>query len=63
MSYPPWQDARMNSARAFMRREDCEPERTPAESPFRNFIVRCLRCRSFRVRLSAVINSSTLSVR
>lgn len=40
----------MNSARAFMRREDYAPRASPAESPFREFLVSCLHCQSFRVR-------------
>jgi hypothetical protein len=39
------------SARAFMRREDYQPPQTPAESPFRRFIVHCLKCGSFKLRL------------
>jgi hypothetical protein len=41
----------MNSARYFIRREDDEPDRTPAESPFRRFDVKCLKCQSYRLRL------------
>jgi hypothetical protein len=36
-----------------MRREDYQPRRTPAESPFRKFDVRCLRCGSHQLRLVA----------
>jgi hypothetical protein len=43
----------INSARAFIRREDDEPPRTPPESPFRLFIVRCLKCDSYRLALAA----------
>ena len=33
-----------------MRREDYAPRASPAESPFREFLVSCLHCQSFRVR-------------
>ena len=40
-----------SSARAFMRREDYQPETTPADSPFRQFKVSCLKCGSFKLKL------------
>jgi Zn finger protein HypA/HybF involved in hydrogenase expression len=45
--------ARMNSARWFQRREDYQPKTTPAASPFRHFLVRCLKCGSYRLRVIA----------
>jgi hypothetical protein len=39
----------MNAARYFMRREDYEPPRTPSESKFRKFDVKCLECNSDRL--------------
>ena len=41
----------MNSARAFMRREDYQPKLTHADSPFRRFTVACLKCGSFKLRV------------
>jgi hypothetical protein len=43
----------MNAARYFMRREDYQPPTTPTDSPFRLFIVRCLKCASYRLRVIA----------
>jgi transcription elongation factor Elf1 len=43
----------MNAARYFMRREDYQPRRTPPESPFRNFEVKCLKCGSFKLTITA----------
>jgi hypothetical protein len=43
----------MNSARFFIRREDDEPPRTPIESPFRAFDVKCLKCGSYRLKLAS----------
>lgn len=51
MSHPPPYSHQMNSARYFIRREDDEPKRTPPESPFRCFDVRCLKCQSYLLRL------------
>jgi hypothetical protein len=42
----------MNGARYFMRREEYQPPRTPPDSPFRQFVVRCLHCESFKLKLS-----------
>ena len=39
----------MNAARYFMRREDYQPPKTPADSPFRRFNVSCLKCGSFKL--------------
>lgn len=36
---------------AFQRREDWVPPKTSAESPFRDFVVHCLRCGSFKLRV------------
>lgn len=44
---------RMNRARYFIRREDDEPPRTPCESPFRCFDVKCLKCGSYRLTLTS----------
>ena len=41
------------TARYFQRREDYQPPTTPTESPFRRFDVKCLKCRSYQVRLVA----------
>ena len=41
----------MNAARAFMRREDYQPRTTPPGSLCRAFLVSCLHCASFDVRL------------
>lgn len=43
----------MNAARYFMRREDYQPPQTPADSPFRQFDVSCLKCGSYDLRLAA----------
>jgi len=43
----------MNSARYFVRREDDEPRRTPPDSPFRKFDVKCLKCGSYRLSVSS----------
>lgn len=39
------------SSRAFMRREDYQPQTTPADSPFRMFNVSCLKCGSFKLKV------------
>ncbi len=41
----------MNSARYFMRREDYQEPQTPSDSPFRKFIVHCLKCGSYQLQL------------
>lgn len=38
-------------AMAFQRREDWVAPKTSADSPFRNFVVHCLRCGSFKLRV------------
>ena len=43
----------MNAARYFIRREDDAPPRTPPESPFRLFNVKCLKCGSCRLTLAS----------
>jgi len=43
----------MNAARYFIRRADDEPPRTPPESPFRLFDVKCLKCSSYRLCLTS----------
>ena len=47
------QPGHMNAARYFIRREDDEPRRTPAESPFRKFDAKCLKCGSYQLRLTS----------
>ena len=42
----------MNGVRWFIRREEDAPRRTPADSPFRQFVVRCLKCDSSLLRVS-----------
>jgi hypothetical protein len=37
----------INSQRWFMRKEDYEEKKTPSDSPFRCFIVKCVKCDSF----------------
>ena len=49
----------MNSARYFIRREDDEPPRTPTESPFRRFDVKCLKCGSYRLALNSGFDETT----
>jgi hypothetical protein len=36
-----------------MRREDYQPRQSPAGSPFRRFVVKCLHCGSYDLRLVA----------
>jgi hypothetical protein len=43
----------VNSARYFIRRKDDEPPRTPPESSFRRFDVKCLKCGSYRLKLTS----------
>lgn len=45
-----------SSVRAFMRREDYAPRRTPAESPCREFVLHCLQCGSYRVCLQSQLD-------
>ena len=49
----------VNSARYFIRREDDEPPRTPPESPFRRFDVKCLKCGSYRLTLTSGFDETT----
>lgn len=53
----------MNSARWFIRREDDEPPRTPPESPFRRFDVKCLKCHSYRLKLVSDFDESAGELR
>lgn len=53
----------MNSARYFIRREDDEPPRTPPESPFRRFDVKCLKCGSYRLALKSEFDESAGELR
>lgn len=39
-------------AMAFQRREDWVAPKTAAGSPFRNFVVHCVRCGSFKLRVT-----------
>lgn len=56
--------ARMNAARWFMRREEYQPPQTPGDSPFRHFLVSCLKCGSYRLRVISEFSeeSGTLDV-
>jgi hypothetical protein len=47
----------MNAARYFMRREDYEPTQTPADSPFGRFMVSCLKCGSFKLKVIGEFSS------
>jgi hypothetical protein len=49
----------MNAARYFIRREDDEPPRTPAESPFRRFDAKCLKCGSYDLRLTGAFDETS----
>lgn len=51
--------APMNSARSFIRRADDDPPRTPPESPFRRFDVKCLKCGSYRLALTSGFDETT----
>ena len=42
------------SVRYFQRREDYEPPKTSVDSPWRQFVVRCLKCESGKVRVGVV---------
>lgn len=53
----------MNSARWFIRREDDEPPRTPPESPFRGFDVKCLKCASYRLRVTSAFDEGAGEIR
>jgi len=63
MSNAPAQYAFMNSACWFIRREDDEPPRTPPESPFRCFDVKCLKCGSYRLRLTSGFDETAAEMR
>jgi len=49
----------MNAARRFMRREDYQPPQTPVDSPFRRFMVSCLKCGSFKLRVITEADSES----
>ena len=49
----------MNAARYFMRREDYQPPKTNANSPFRRFNVSCLKCGSVKLRVIGEFDSET----
>ena len=49
----------VNRARYFIRREDDEPPRTPPDSPFRQFDVKCLNCGSYRLILTSGFDETT----
>ena len=49
----------VNRARYFIRREDDEPPRTPPDSPFRQFDVKCLKCGSYRLILTSGFDETT----
>ena len=54
---------RVNSARYFIRREEDEPRRTPAESPFRKFDAKCLKCGSYQLRVASEFDEDAGEVR
>ena len=54
---------RVSSARYFIRREDDEPRRTPAESPFRKFDAKCLKCGSYQLRVATEFDEDAGEVR
>jgi hypothetical protein len=49
----------MNAARYFIRREDDEPPRTPAESPFRRFDAKCLKCGAYGLCLAGAFDETS----
>lgn len=49
----------MNSARYFMRREDYQEPQTPGDSPFRKFIVKCLKCGSYQLRVTSAYDEDS----
>jgi hypothetical protein len=53
----------MNAARYFMRREDYQPKTTPADSPFRQFMVSCVKCGSFKLRVLGEFDSDSGEVK
>jgi hypothetical protein len=46
----------MNAVRAFMRKEDYQPRRTPVDSPLRQFDCKCLRCDSYKLKFHTEFN-------
>ena len=46
-----------------MRREDYAPRHTPAVSPFRKFDVKCLKCGSYQLRVTAEFDEDAGEVR
>ena len=59
MSHRAAQAPPMNTARYFIRREDDEPPRTPAERPFRRFDAKCLKCGSYGLRLAGAFDETS----
>jgi len=59
MSEPGDMMREMNSARCFQRREDYQPPQTPKDSPFRQFVVNCLKCGSCRLRVISEADSES----
>ena len=51
--------AAMNAARAFQRREDYLPPQTQKDSPFRHFVVSCLKCGSVKLRIISEADSES----
>ncbi len=43
----------INAQRWFMRKEEYEVRKALPDSPFRKFDVKCLRCRSYKLTLTA----------
>ena len=48
---------KFGAARFFQRREDYQPPKTPADSPFRRFNVSCLKCGSFKLMVIGEFDS------
>jgi hypothetical protein len=59
LSMPHCQNAPMNAARYFMRREDYQPPKTHPDSPFILFNVSCLKCQSYRLKIISEFDSET----
>ena len=49
----------INSQRYFMRKEDYEPRKTPLDSPFRYFVVKCLQCDCVKLTVTAQYDEET----
>jgi hypothetical protein len=49
----------INSQRWFQRKEDYEPRQANADSPFRRFDVKCLKCSSYKLTLTAHLDEQS----